>query len=290
MDKVISTVRRSVSDRVDELRPIDDVCGAVFFEDIECTQILLQSVLEKPTLKLVKSSTQETRENIFGRGGRLDVLAYDDANGIYNIEFQTSKEGAVVDRAIFNQALIVRSAFDKGTAFRDFPYTSIMFVLDKDYFAANKPTAKVLFVLDGEKRIPLKSNLNIVYANENYQDKSTALGRVMHDMFCSDAKEMLTPEFADRMEKIKHPMREEREKMLENLTGWRKEMLDDMMEECREKLQEEYREKVQAEVEFKAAINMLKNGISVSKVVKILELSAEQKQRLIKEYRLQAAR
>lgn len=278
MDKVISTVRRSVSDRVDELRPIDDVCGAVFFEDIECTQILLQSVLEKPTLKLVKSSTQETRENIFGRGGRLDVLAYDDANGIYNIEFQTSKEGAVVDRAIFNHALIVRSAFDKGTAFRDFPYTSIMFVLDKDYFAANKPTAKVLFVLDGEKQIPLKSNLNIVYANGNYQDKSTALGRIMHDMF----KEMLTPEFAARMEKIKHPMREEREKMLENLTGWRKEMLDDMMEE--------YREKLQAEVEFKAAINMLKNGISVSKIVKILELSDEQKQRLIKEYRPQAAR
>lgn len=70
--------------------------------------------------------------------------------------------------------------------------------------------------------------------------------------------------------------------MLENLTGWRKEMLDDM--------KEEYREEVQAEVEFKAAVKMLKNGISVSKVAKILELSDEQKQRLIKEYRPQVAR
>lgn len=42
--------------------------------------------------------------------------------------------------------------------------------------------------------------------------------------------------------------------MFENVTGWRKEMLDDM--------KVEYREKWQAEGEFKAAINMLKNGYS----------------------------
>lgn len=177
-------------DRAMTFRPIDDPCGSVFFQDIGCTQLLLREVMEKPDMVIKEMAPQFVLPNLFGRGGQLDVVAFDTASGAYNLEFQTDKEGAVLDRAFFNYALLSRHLIDKGTEFKDFPCTNIVFVQEDDYFHANQAMAKVKFVLDGNPPVALKSKLDIIYVNTNVKDNETMLGKVLHDMRCSSADEM----------------------------------------------------------------------------------------------------
>lgn len=266
-------------ERAKLLRPIDDPCATVFFEDVGCVQILLREILQKRDIRIAEPTTQVTKANILGRSGRMDIVAYDDALGVYNLEIQRTREGAVVDRAFFNYALLTQRAVDKGIEFKDFPYTNIAFVLEEDFFKANQPTAKVLFVLEGKEPRVMESKLNIVYVNANYQDKNTALGRMMHDMFCANADEMLTPEFAERMRAVKDPNGKEMREMSGYLARWAEE---DREAGRQEGLQEGI-QKGEQNMLMKIAVNFLRKGKSVSTVVRDLELSEEQKDLLMEE-------
>ena len=94
--------------KIKALRPIDDLCGSVFFQDIGCTQLLLQEIMERPDMRLQKMAPQSVFPNLFGRSGRLDVIAFDEVSGVYNLEFQNDSKGAILDRAFFNYALLAR--------------------------------------------------------------------------------------------------------------------------------------------------------------------------------------
>ena len=184
---------------IDALRPIDDVCGSVFFQDKKCVNILLREVLGEPALTIKKTEPQKVVRNIFGRGGQLDVIAYDSQKRLFNIEFQEEKPGAVPDRAFFNYSLLAQHRIASGTEFKDFPFIHIVFVLENNLFKFKRPVEKMRFFLGDQELTGLK--LGIVYVNAQNPDLSTTLGKVLHDMLCSDPKDMLVPEFARRMEK-----------------------------------------------------------------------------------------
>ena len=202
---------------IQALRPIDDLCGSVFFQDVICTQILLREVMAKPGMEIRETASQSVVRNIFGRGGQLDVLAFDAESGAYNLEFQREKKGAVLDRAFFNYALLARHLIDKGTEFENFPYTGVVFVQENDFFHTNQPVANVRFVLDSNPPVSMESKLNVVYVNTNIKDNSTMLGKILHDLKCASPKEMLVPEFAERMTQVKNPKGKELEFMCEAL-------------------------------------------------------------------------
>ena len=70
-----------------QLRLIDDVfTEKVFGEDIESTQLLIRIILNNRNLKVVTLNKQLPLSNLQGRSVRLDVLAVDENNTIYNIE------------------------------------------------------------------------------------------------------------------------------------------------------------------------------------------------------------
>ncbi|MBQ8699868.1 MAG: hypothetical protein IJ521_12890 [Schwartzia sp.] len=202
---------------IQALRPIDDLCGSVFFQDVICTQILLREVMAKPGMEIRETAPQSVVRNIFGRGGQLDVLAFDAESGAYNLEFQREKKGAVLDRAFFNYALLARHLVDKGTDFENFPYTGVVFVQEDDFFHANQPVTNVRFVLDSNPPVSMKSKLNVVYVNTNVKDNTTMLGKILHDLRCASPKEMLVPELAERMNQVKNPKGKEMEFMCELL-------------------------------------------------------------------------
>lgn len=214
---------QSQIEKVQALRPIDDLCGSVFFQDIGCTQILLRGIMGTPDMKVEKMAVQRDFPNLFGRGGRMDVVAFDSAFGAFDFEFQTEKKGAVLDRAFFNYALLARDFIEKGTKFEDFPFTSIVFVQEKDFFNANQAKAKVKFVLDGNPPVPLESKLNIIYVNTDVKDISTEFGQIVHDLRCSSSEEMIIPAFRVRMDQVKNPKGKEMAFMCEALATEREE-------------------------------------------------------------------
>ena len=65
------------------------------FEDKDCTEFLLQIILKRSDLKVKKVQGQYDVKNLQGRSVRLDILAVDNNNEVYNIEVQRSDKGAV---------------------------------------------------------------------------------------------------------------------------------------------------------------------------------------------------
>lgn len=75
-------------ERLARLRLLDDDFMTKVFEDKECAEILLQIILERKDLKVLRVQVQYTVKNLKGRSVRLDILAVDETGKIYDIEVQ----------------------------------------------------------------------------------------------------------------------------------------------------------------------------------------------------------
>ena len=58
-----------------------------FEDNIECTELVLQIIMEKSDLKVTEARTQYTIKNLQGRSIRLDVDAVDSKGKKYNIDY-----------------------------------------------------------------------------------------------------------------------------------------------------------------------------------------------------------
>lgn len=58
----------------------DDFMTKCFENNIECTELLLHIVMDKPDLIVKKAQTQYNLKNLQGRSVRLDVYAEDSEN------------------------------------------------------------------------------------------------------------------------------------------------------------------------------------------------------------------
>lgn len=66
----------------------DDFMSKVFEDDIECTELVLHIIMDKPDLKVQEVCTQYSIKNLSGHSVRLDIHAVDHERKKYNIEIQ----------------------------------------------------------------------------------------------------------------------------------------------------------------------------------------------------------
>ena len=72
--------------RLRGFRLLDDDFMSKVFEDKNCVEFLLQIILKRDDLKVTSVSSQYVIKNLQGRSVRLDILAVDRQNQVYNIE------------------------------------------------------------------------------------------------------------------------------------------------------------------------------------------------------------
>lgn len=190
------------------LRMFDDTfMSAVFDCQIEETECLLKIVLERDDLKVETTKTQYTISNEYGHEVRLDIRATDSQNRAYNVEVQRQKHGADVRRARFNAAMLDRTLLGEGQDYDQLPDRYTIFITEKDYFGKGLPAYHAenrIKELDNE---PLGDGGYIVYINGQYRNTDSPIGRLMHDFFCSNPEEMLTPILRDRVRYLKETER-----------------------------------------------------------------------------------
>lgn len=138
--------------RLRGFRLLDDDFMSKVFEDKNCVEFLLQIILKRDDLKVTSVSSQYVIKNLQGRSVRLDILAVDRQNQVYNIEIQRDDKGAGVKRARYNSSLIDANVTE--------------------------------------------------YVNSQIKDE-TALGKLMHDFTCTNAKDMYYEVLADRVHYFK---------------------------------------------------------------------------------------
>ena len=172
--------------RLRGFRLLDDDFMSKVFEDKDCVEFLLQIILKRDDLKVTSVSSQYVIKNLRGRSVRLDILAVDRQNQVYNIEIQRDDKGAGVKRARYNSSLID---------------ANVVFITENDVLGENLPIYHVDRIIRETGKM-FNDQSHIIYVNSQIRDE-TALGKLMHDFTCTNAKDMYYEVLADRVHYFK---------------------------------------------------------------------------------------
>lgn len=267
---------------IKQLRLIDDIfMEKVFGEDIACTQLLIRIILGKKDLKVTKINKQLPLSNLHGRSVRLDVFAVDTNNILYNIEVQRGDSGAIPKRARYNSSMLDTNITKSGDDYGALKETYVIFITENDVLKGGLPIYHVeRMVL--ETRELFKDKAHIIYVNSSIQN-NTALGRLMHDFYCTDAKQMYYPTLAQRVKYLKEDYKGVRT-MCEAVREFFKDELAagealsraKGRAEGRAEGRKEWREEGRAESLINNVLNAYKNGRKISDIADFLDISEEQ--------------
>ena len=174
---------------LERMRLMDDTFMSKCLENApECIELILQVILGKKDLKVVKSQTEYPIKNLQGRGVRFDVFARDSRDREYDIEIQRAKDGAEPKRARYNSALMDANALDSGEDFGKLRDTYVIFITENDVMKRGRDVY-VFNRMDKDDGLELRDGTHIVYVNGATRSE-TEIGKLMHDLRCRDAAEM----------------------------------------------------------------------------------------------------
>ena len=174
---------------IENFRLMDDDFMSKCLENApECIELILQIILGKKDLKVVKSQTEYPIKSLQGRGVRFDVFARDSKGKEYDIEIQRAKDGAEPKRARYNSALMDANALKSGEDFDKLRDTYVIFITENDVMGRGQD----VYVYDRTEKKSGRSlcdGTHIIYVNGATRSKSD-IGKLMHDFLCSNAAEM----------------------------------------------------------------------------------------------------
>ena len=141
---------------------------------------ILKIVLEKEDLVVKEITTQKRINNLTSKTITLDAYAIDSKNRYYNIEIQKAKTKDIILRSRYHLSIIDSNNLEKNNDFSKLPETYVIFFCNFDLFKENKPIYKVERVVNFKKLFNDKEH--IVFVNCTYQDLTTDIGKLIHDM------------------------------------------------------------------------------------------------------------
>ena len=166
----------------------DDFMSKCLENAPECIELILQIILGKKDLKVVKAHTEYPIKSLQGRGVRFDVFARDSKGREYDIEIQRSNEGAEPRRARYNSALMDANALKSGEDVDKLRDTYVIFITENDVMKRGQE----VYVYDRTEKVSgehLGDGTYIIYVNGATRSASD-IGRLMHDLQCRDAAKM----------------------------------------------------------------------------------------------------
>lgn len=186
---------------VEELTIMDDIFMRNVLKEQECTEYILQVIMERKDLKVKEQVIQKDYKNLQGRSAILDCVARDSEETIYNIEIQQAREGTSPKRARYHSALLDMNTLEAGQDYNQLPENYVIFITRSDALGHSQPIYHV------ERRIreakeDFKDGTHIIYVNAEKQE-DTELGRLIHDLHCKHADDMYSEVLARRVRELK---------------------------------------------------------------------------------------
>lgn len=195
------TKKQRMIARLQEFTLMDDDFMTRFFEnDKDCTQFVLQTILDNKKLKVIDTEIQKVVKNLEGRSVRLDVYAKDNKGKPYDIEIQRSDKGAGAKRARYNSALMDADITEPGEKAEKLPESYVIFITENDIYKKGKPLYKIDRYVNGEQMF--NDEAHIIYVNGQYKGDDP-IGDLMHDFHCKKADDMKNKILADRIRYLK---------------------------------------------------------------------------------------
>ena len=189
--------------RIKSLRLIDDDFMRIFFDGyIEGAELLLKVILDRDDIKVDDVRTQKELKNIKGRTVWLDIYATDGSGNKHDIEIQRDDRGACPKRARYLSSMVDSDMIKEGESFDNLRENYVIFITENDVIGMNEPIYHIDSVIR-EPNVQFEDGRHIIYVNGSIRNNETALGRLMHDFYCTDAKDMCYKELAERVRDFK---------------------------------------------------------------------------------------
>lgn len=166
-------------------------------------QYILNTILERDDLRVLHTEAQVEYKSATRRSIKLDIRAVDTEGRVMDIEIQRAEQGAGVRRARFHSSMIDRTLLAKGDDFEDLVDTYVIFITEKDKFGAGLPLYHVERTIPELNHTVFGDGAHIIYVNGEFRDLENPIGRLMHDMNCTDADEILNPLLAEEVRYLK---------------------------------------------------------------------------------------
>ena len=174
---------------IERFRLMDDDFMSKCLENApECIELMLQIILGKKDLKVVKSQTEYPIKSLQGRGVRFDVFARDSDGKEYDIEIQRANKGAEPKRARYNSALMDSTALRSGEDVGNLRDTYVIFITENDVMGGGQDAYSYLRMEERSGK-RLHDGTHIVYVNGATRS-ATEIGKLVHDLLCRDAAKM----------------------------------------------------------------------------------------------------
>ncbi len=185
---------------------MSDVFMRNVFKQWECTEYVLQVILQKKKLKIIDQVLQKDFKNLHGRSAILDCVAIDAEGHQYNVEIQQDSEGASPKRARYHSGLMDINTLNAGQDFSGLPESYVIFITRDDSLGYGLPICHVERTIE-EVNEAFRDGSHIIYVNSKNQD-DTELGRLMHDLNCQKPEEMYSTVLAKRVQELKSSQKE----------------------------------------------------------------------------------
>ncbi|MBQ7220576.1 MAG: PD-(D/E)XK nuclease family transposase [Synergistaceae bacterium] len=163
--------------------------------NITAVQKVIRTILGRDDLEITSVETQREFRG-FKRSLRLDVYAKDRDGIIYNLEVRVRNEGAEPKRSRFHCSMIDVQNLEKSQDFDKLPESYVIFITMNDVLGYGRIVYTVSRYIDGLNE-RFDDEQHIVYVNCAAEDDGSELAKLIHDMKCSKAEEMLIPELAE---------------------------------------------------------------------------------------------
>ena len=255
-----------------KLTIMNDVFMRNVFKKRECTEYVLQVIMNKKGLKITDQVLQKDYKNLQGRSAVLDCVARDDDGRQMNVEIQQENEGASPKRARYHSGLLDMNTLNPGQNFDELPESYVIFITRDDVlgygfqiYHVNRKIEEV-----GEE---FKDGAHIIYVNSKIQN-DTELGRLMHDLHCKNAADMYSGILADRVRELK-----ETQKGMVIMCN----ELEEIYSEGVESGERRGIEKGELKKAREATISLAKMGLPVDKIAQAVNVNIDTVQEWIEE-------
>ena len=209
---------------------MDDLFMQVVLEEQASTEYILQTILDKSSLKLKEQRLQKRLPNLHGRALVLDCLCTDEKGLLYNIEVQNSSVEAIPKRARYHAALMDTHTLKKGEKFSKLPESYVIFITDKDVLGEGEQLYQIERVIRKSGNL-FKDGSHILYFNTARQDDN-ALGKLAKDLKEANPKEIKSKVLSHRVASLKEGKldKEGEKKMNVLLEKYRKKAVEEGIE------------------------------------------------------------
>ena len=196
-------IHARIEERIARMTMLDDAfMTAVLDDNIEGTQIILRTILGKPSLCVVSQRVQRALKNLEGRTSVLDVFATDETGAYYDIEVQNASSGASPRRARYHASLMDTHEFPVGAKYDELRESYVIFITRDDVMGGNCPLY-CFERMETSTNVPFNDGSHIVYVNGQYDDEGTDLGKLIADFKTSEPATMHFEALAARAERLK---------------------------------------------------------------------------------------